>query len=826
MPSSSRVLTVGSAILALVASVTVGTRAASGAAAAPASAPAPTTISIQFDDGRGEGEVAAILAKHHMHGTFFINSGQVGSGNGYFTWPQLHALAGAGNEIAGHTLTHRDLATLSADEQAREICGDRSNLMAHGFSPVNFAYPFGSYTAKTEQIVQDCGYSSGRAAWGLWGSGCEDDPANCPYAVDPKHLDDPWAIPTAEAPIDLTTLHDLQTIVTNAEQHGGGWVQIFFHRICADDCDEYSYPPDQLDAFLGWLEQRAAHGTVVRTTQDVLGLPLHPAVAAPAPAAPPAGANLVRNPSVDRLGPDGTPTCWERTGGTTWTTPAGTRGLAQKVTNSGAPDGYAALAQPQDQGACSPSVYPGERLTLSFDYRSTTGPRPAVWLRSDLGGWRYWQSGPALASSSGYSRASWTLPAIPAGVSAVSVGVIQAGEGSVAVDGFDLRPAGPAAAYAFGSHRQSYVAGTLAPTGSRSSLDAATFAFYQQWKAAFLKSSCGHGWYQIYSPDADHPFVGEGQGYGMVVTATMAGADPAARTIFDGLVAYMLAHPSVHNPDLLAAEQDKHCVSNDGSDSATDGDLDVAYGLLLADKQWGSSGTYDYRALALRHIAAIKANEINPVTHLLTMGDWSNPTESHWWMTRSSDWMADHFKAFRRASGDPAWDTILTAHQRLIANLQAQYAPTTGLLPDFVVDTDTHARPAPGEVLEAPEDGFYSWNACRDPWRIGTDAITSGDPVSTQAVRAMTAWIQAKTGGDPGRIASGYRLDGSVLDHSQDAAFIAPFAVAAMATPGAGPWLDRIWADLASSKVDPKVYYGASITLQVMLTASGNHLTT
>ena len=55
-----------------------------------------------------------------MHGAFYINSGYVGTGNGYFTWNELRALQAAGNEIAGHTLTHRDLPTLSPDEQARE----------------------------------------------------------------------------------------------------------------------------------------------------------------------------------------------------------------------------------------------------------------------------------------------------------------------------------------------------------------------------------------------------------------------------------------------------------------------------------------------------------------------------------------------------------------------------------------------------------------------------------------------------------------------------------------------------------------------------------
>ena len=248
-------------VLAGVAPLTRGTTARAASAA-----PVPkTTVSIQFDDGNGQGAVGALLAKHGLHATFFINTGYVGSGDGYFTWAQLHQLAAAGNEIAGHTLTHRDLATLSKDEATREICSDRSALLSHGFAAVNFAYPFGSYTAQTEKIVQHCGYSSGRAAWGLWGSGCEDDPANCPYAVDPAHVGDLWAIPVAEAPIDLTTVDDVERIVTNAEQHGGGWVQIFFHRICPDDCDEYSWPPTQLDAFLSWLAKRSGQGTVVRT---------------------------------------------------------------------------------------------------------------------------------------------------------------------------------------------------------------------------------------------------------------------------------------------------------------------------------------------------------------------------------------------------------------------------------------------------------------------------------------------------------------------------------------------------------------------------------
>ena len=65
--------------------------------------------------------------------------------------------------------------------------------------------------------------------------------------------------------------------------------------------------------------------------------------------------------------------------------------------------------------------------------------------------------------------------------------------------------------------------------------------------------------------------------------------------------------PSSITPGLLAAEQDSSCKSVNGSDSATDGDLAVAYGLLLADRQWGSAGAYNYKNLAVARINAIKA---------------------------------------------------------------------------------------------------------------------------------------------------------------------------------------------------------------------------
>ncbi|MCX5389094.1 glycosyl hydrolase family 8 [Streptomyces sp. NBC_00094] len=354
-------------------------------------------------------------------------------------------------------------------------------------------------------------------------------------------------------------------------------------------------------------------------------------------------------------------------------------------------------------------------------------------------------------------------------------------------------------------------------------MDQQVVDYYNRWKAAFVRQNCNNGWYQIISPDADHPYVAEAQGYGMVITATMAGADPDAKKIFDGLVKWKLDHPSAINPNLLAAEQDVNCVSVNGGDGATDGDMDVAYGLLLADKQWGSTGTYNYKDLAVKHINAIKKDEINATTNLLKLGDWSSAGDQYYYITRTSDWMIDHFRAFRTATGDAAWDTIRTAHQNQIANLQSTYAPNTGLLPDFVVNTNTTPKPAPGQVLEDPNDGQYWWNACRTPWRIADDAVTSGNAQSLAAARKMNSWIKAKTGGDPNKIAIGYKLDGTQISAGSEAAFFAPFTLAAMTDPGSQAWLDALWNKMLATPVATNSYFSASIQLQVLITASGNH---
>jgi peptidoglycan/xylan/chitin deacetylase (PgdA/CDA1 family) len=245
----------------------------------PANAATNTVVSLTFDDGQAsQYSTLSMLSSRGLTGTYYINSAMVGSSGYYMLWPQIHDLANAGNEIGGHTLHHTNLTTVSTATATTEVCQDRTNLINNGFSPVtSFAYPEAASNSTAEQIVQGCGYTSARTVGNISCGGC-------PYAetIPPQ---DPYYLRTPEPATTSTTLADLQTSVTNAETHGGGWVILTFHGICDNRCTSVnSLTPSIFTAFLDWLAPRSANGTVVRTVGEVMGGP--PPTPAPDTTAP------------------------------------------------------------------------------------------------------------------------------------------------------------------------------------------------------------------------------------------------------------------------------------------------------------------------------------------------------------------------------------------------------------------------------------------------------------------------------------------------------------------------------------------------------------
>ncbi|GLK17165.1 glycosyl hydrolase family 8 [Herbiconiux flava] len=382
--------------------------------------------------------------------------------------------------------------------------------------------------------------------------------------------------------------------------------------------------------------------------------------------------------------------------------------------------------------------------------------------------------------------------------------------------------AAAAVARPFGSHPVPRAPGSANAPGGTAAADAATAAAYDAWRTRYLKAGCGDGRYYVDASTATpYLVVSEGQGYGMVVTALMAGHDAKARTVFDGLYRFVLDHPSSGDPQLMSWHQLDDCSDEPENDSsASDGDLDIAYALLLADTQWGSSGSVDYAGEARRVIAAIKRSAMNPDTALPLLGDWVGPDSPKRDGVRTSDLMVGHFRAFQAATGDPFWGEAADAALDLVETLQRTAAPKTGLLPDFAVGTATTPVPAPAKYLESVHDGEFGYNACRTPWRLASSALLAGDTRAAAAAGRLAGWAVSATNGDPARLRAGYALDGTATADFADLAFLAPMTAGAAVSSSRQGWVNAGWALLKSQPSTG--YYSDTLRLQAMLLISGN----
>jgi endo-1,4-beta-D-glucanase Y len=384
----------------------------------------------------------------------------------------------------------------------------------------------------------------------------------------------------------------------------------------------------------------------------------------------------------------------------------------------------------------------------------------------------------------------------------------------------------------FPQHVQ-YAPGSIRPDHrTQNQLDDDVRNLYAAWKSRYLSQAGttgdGHPRYRVkIGRDSSEATVSEGQGFGMIITALMAGHDTDAQTIFDGLWEFSRDHPSSIDSRLMDfwVEADEG-PDPYGDDSAFDGDADMAYALLLAEQQWGNDGRFDYRAQALQVLQGVLESTIGPQSRLPMLGDWvvpdGTPYSQH--SPRSSDFMPEHFRSFFAASGSSAWLDVVTASQTAIELAQLGYSPATGLLPDFfepVSPSDPNLRPASPDFLAGPNDGFYYYNALRVPFRIGVDALLSGDLASRLQARRIGLWARSATSGDPLNLNAGYRLDGSPLPGGGyfTTAFAAPLGVAALLEPAQQAWLNAIYDAVRQSD---ESYYEDSISLLCLLVMTGN----
>lgn len=370
--------------------------------------------------------------------------------------------------------------------------------------------------------------------------------------------------------------------------------------------------------------------------------------------------------------------------------------------------------------------------------------------------------------------------------------------------------------------QQTYT-GIIKPTHvNQSALNSAVSSYYDYWKGKYLKNNLSSlpGGYYVKGEITGNPggFIplgtSEGQGYGMIITVLMAGYDNQAQTIYNGLFKTARAYKSSINSGLMGWVVADHINAQGNYSSATDGDLDIAYSLILAHYQWGSNGVVNYLQEAKNMINAIKSSNVTNHNRL-NLGDWDSKSALN---SRPSDWMFSHLRAFYDITGDNTWNNVINTLYTTYNQVSNSYASSTGLISDFIVDNP--AKPAPEWYLnEFKETNQYYYNAARVPLRVVMDYAFYGETRAKTITDKIAAWIKGKTGGSPSAVKAGYTLAGNAINSYSSAVFTSPFIAAATSNSSHQTWVNNGWEWMKNAKSS---YFSDTYNLMTMLYISGN----
>ncbi|HDR3908612.1 chitosanase [Bacillus cereus group sp. N17] len=346
--------------------------------------------------------------------------------------------------------------------------------------------------------------------------------------------------------------------------------------------------------------------------------------------------------------------------------------------------------------------------------------------------------------------------------------------------------------------------------------------YYNYWKKKYLKNdlvSLPGGYYvkgEITGDAEGFSPLGtsEGQGYGMIITVLMAGYDSNAQVTYNGLFKTVKSFKSSVNSNLMGWIITDSKEAQGHFPSATDGDLDIAYSLLLAHNQWGSEGLINYLREAQYMIEGIKESNITSNIRL-NLGDWDSKSTFN---TRSSDWMMSHFRAFYEFTGDPIWLNLINNLYSIYIQYINKYSQNTGLISDFIVKNPP--QPAPKRFLnESNYTDAYNYNASRVPFRIIMDYAMYGEKRSKVISDKIVTWIQNKTNGNPTKIIDGYQLNGENIGNYPTAVFVSSFISAGVSNSNNQDWINKGWEWMKNKQ---ESYFSDSYNLLNMLFITGN----
>jgi peptidoglycan/xylan/chitin deacetylase (PgdA/CDA1 family) len=151
--------------------------AAQYAAALSGTGPLPRRpVLLTFDDGYADlaRSVVPALRGRGLSATVFVTTGHLGR-PGMLDVAALREIDVPGVEIGAHSVSHPHLDVLSARRARVEIRDSRTALEdLLGRSVTSFAYPHGSHSARTRQLVVDSGYATAHAVKNALSHGGDD----------------------------------------------------------------------------------------------------------------------------------------------------------------------------------------------------------------------------------------------------------------------------------------------------------------------------------------------------------------------------------------------------------------------------------------------------------------------------------------------------------------------------------------------------------------------------------------------------------------------------------------------------------------------------
>lgn len=374
--------------------------------------------------------------------------------------------------------------------------------------------------------------------------------------------------------------------------------------------------------------------------------------------------------------------------------------------------------------------------------------------------------------------------------------------------------------YSFPYHYATYKYGIRPNHVSQDQMNETIYKLYEQWREVYLrKDGCPEeGMLRVWSGAGRYKdgTCSEGMGYGMLISAYMGTEDNHAQEDFDALYKYYKYDTRVENQALTEGLMGWLIGANGVPVSglaATDGDLDVAFALILASKKWGS-GVYDYLAEAKRLIGIMMEHFVHQENYSIKYGNDPDGT-----FTMSAYLMVAWFQAFYDVTGDERWLKVIDFSYRAMEKYY-HLNPSTGLMP-YTFNIFTL------EVRD-PEKDLYSWDACRVPWRFGTDYIWNGCLHSTLAhdcILTNVKWFYRSTGGDPANHGSAYTLDGKKLNDYAETAIIAPMAVGAMVDASQQEWLNTLYDHLTHLPFAQSgdSYFNDQLLMLALIVVTGNH---